>query len=260
MNLAKTIEKMKEYKSIAETDVSEAPDATRGALQGRQREAITQLSYLRADVMMELVNSSAFVLVVGSGKDAFTTAATETFGCYSSNYEGLYKDLTDKAHPSYYNNRESTASLFDVLGDHLEAKAIAMGMKSYLGITYKNSYLRTLNSKEELLSLVKTAINASADGDAAGELVAFHAVNAVVDKVIDSKNTNSIIPIILNGDDEKLALELVPLLKKMSSNVFLVTTGKPTKGSKSIAGAIQVKTPDSAGYEEVLKTIRSSLR
>lgn len=256
MSLEKVLREIKTVKPVAEANLENVPTQTLAGHRGRKMQAQDTLKRLREEYIRELIRGSLFILVAGSAKDAFTSTAKEAFGCFSADSDSFYRELADRIAPVLYEGKESVANLFDVLSRHLEDKANEMNITEYPQIIFKQQYNRFITNKEEFIGLVKQAINEQVGG----ELVGIHTIHSLVDEAINKEHSAKVTPIVLNTSDDKLALDLVTALKRLTPHVFLVVAGKANKQLKNVNGVVLVKDGDKETVEEALTAIKDSLK
>jgi len=257
MSLSKVIEQIKAAKVFAEEDVNSGPAETLNGRRGRKNQAIEQLKLLKNQYKTELTETAVFIVVTGEKRAAFATAAVENFKCFTANPNEVYEDLASRIPPALYQGKESVAGLFDVLGRHLEDKAQELGIIGYPQMIFRQSYRATLKSKEDLVDLVRTAIN-----DQVGpEIVGIQTVNSLLDAAIKEGHGARVTPIVLSTDNESLALSLEKSLGRLKpKGVYMVVAGKGSKALKAVEGAFFVKDPTPEVVEQTLKTISGSVK
>jgi hypothetical protein len=258
MSLSKVLEQIEKIKPVALEDVDSGPVETMTARRGRKRNAEEQLKLLRMQYTQDLLRSAVFILVTGGNREEFVNIATANtdYGAFKADPETFYRDLANRIAPALYEGKESVANLFDVLGRHLEDKANELGVLEYPQLRFKAEYNKTINNKEEFVQLVKTAINEQVGG----ELVGVQSVLSITDQAIDTGHKASVTPVLLSTGDEKLALDLVEALNRLTPRVFLVVTGKATRAMKSVEDAVLVKEANEESVASALTTIRGSLK
>lgn len=257
MSLAKTMEEIKKVKPYAEEDVDTGPRETMAGRRGRKNQAVEQLKILKREYRLKLLESAAFIVVTGSAAEEFTKIATESFGCMSTDPDTFYKDLADRIPAALYNGTETVSNLFDVIGRHLEDKAGELDINGYPQLIFKQEYRTTLKNKNDLLNLIRTAIN-----DKVGpEIVGIQAASSLLDKAIASEHGKKVTPIILATDNEKLAIDLEGSLNRLHPRgVFLVVAGKGTKALKAVSGMISVKEPTNETVEGVMGQVSNATK
>lgn len=258
MSLSKLVEQIKSVKVFANEDVNSGPIETLNGRRGRKNQAIEQLRVLKNQYKTELTESAVFIIVTGEKREAFTASAVENFKCFYANPNAFYEDLATRIPASIYQNgRESVSGLFDVLGRHLEDKAGELGIVGYPQMIFRQGYRTTLKSYEDLVDLIRTAIN-----DQVGpEIVGIQAINSLLNAAIDSEHSAKVTPIVLSTEDETLALKLESSLARLHPRgVFLVVSGKGSKTLRAIDGVLTVKDPTPENVETTLKTISGATK
>lgn len=254
MSLTTILSEINSLKPFVNEDVDSGPIETMTARRGRKRQAEDNLKRLREQYIQDLLRSSVFILVTGAARDEFAAVANEKFGCFSANPEGFYNELAARF-PEGLLGREAPASLFDILGRHLEDVANDMGVLGYPQMIFKAHYDRPVTSKTELVQLIKAAINEQVGGELAG----VYAVRSIADKAIELNHDAPITPIVLATDDEKLVTDLSDALTRLTPRVFVATAGKTTKTAKALA-TVSVKEATEETVLEALTTIKSNLK
>lgn len=255
MSLQEILEQIKANKVFAEENTDSGPAETLSARRGRKKQAQEKIKLLKEEYMRELMRGAMFTLVTGAEKDALIDGAVK-LGCFSVETDSFYKDLVGRLPESLLSGRESISSLFDILGRHLEDMAMELGVLSYPQLIFKQGYRKSISSKEDVVELVKTAIN----DQVGGEFVGLHAVKSILEKAIESGHASRVTPIFMNTKDAQLVVDLVPALKRLTPNVFVVTVGRAQRFVKSLPGAISVKDVNEEKVKEVLTTIKNSIK
>jgi hypothetical protein len=258
MSLTKVLEQIQKVKPVALEDVDSGPIETLTARRGRKRNAQDELKRLRAEYAQNLLRSAVFILVTGGNREDFVNIATSNkdYGAFKADPEAFYRDLANRVAPVLYEGKESVANLFDVVGRHLEDKANELGVLEYPQLRFKAEYNKMINTKEDFVQLLKTAINEQVGG----ELVGVQTIYSVSDEAVELGHKAAVTPILLSTGDEKLALDLVQALNRLTPRVFLVVTGKATRAMKSVEDAVLVKEANEESVASALTTIRGSLK
>src|ERR1700733_14243297 len=105
MSLSNVLEEIKKVKPIAEENTLTGNRDTYQARAGRKRNAKEQYQNLLDQYTEELRLSSAFIVVLGSLKEEFSTLAQSDFGCFSADPEAFYKDLANRLPAELYQNK-----------------------------------------------------------------------------------------------------------------------------------------------------------
>lgn len=255
MSLESVLNEIKSHEVFANENVEEeGAIETLVARRGRKRNAQEQIANLRELYIKELMGSVVFILATGLGNEEFSHMAKDKFGCFVYDPEALYLELANRI-PDGLIGRETSAGLFDVLGRHLEDVANDMQIIGYPQLIYRAQYATTINNREDLLGLVKLAIN----DQVGSEMVGIYAVRNIADLAMAMGHTSPVTPVILNTSDEKLVAELSSSLKRLTSKVFVVTAGKATRATKATAN-VSVKEVSEESVQEALTNIRGSLK
>jgi hypothetical protein len=255
MSLSKVMEEIKAIRPYTTEDVDSGPRETLSGRRGRKNQAIERMKGLKRECRLDLLTSAAFIIVTGSAKDAFASLATEKYDCFTANPNDFYQNLADRIPESLYKGKESMVNLFDIVGRHLEDKAMELDLQGYNQLIFKQEHYVSIKQKSDLVEMLKRAINAQMGS----EIVGIQAVTSLVDTVIDKEHTAKVTPIVLATDDEKLAIDLESSLRRLNSRgVFLVVAGKGTKNLKTVPGVISVKEPTEETVEAALKGINAS--
>lgn len=256
MTLTKIIEEINKVSVFANEDTDSGPMETLNTRRGRKARSVESLKSLKEEYTSELMRSAVFMVVTGQSRDAFTSTAAENFGCFTADSEAFYRDLADRMPTSLYQGKESVSNLFNILGRHLEDKALEMKILGYPQLIFKQQYQKAINSKDEFVQLIKQALNEQVGA----ELVGINAIRSIVDLAIARKHADKTTPVVLNTLDEKLALDLIPALERLTSKVFLVFAGKVSKQMKTYEGAVILKDVDVDAVKQALASIRGSLK
>lgn len=252
MSLAKVLEELKQVSQFANEDVESGPRETLVGRRGRKNQAIERLKTLKFEYQASLMESAAFIVVTGEKSKEFTSVAVENFKCFSANPNDFYEELAGRIPPTLYQGKESVSNLFDILGRHLEDKAQELGIIGYPQMTFKQQYRVTIKNKNDLVDLVRQAIN----DQVGSEIVGLQAINSLTDEAISKNHSGKTTPVILETANEALALDLVKTLNRLKpKGVFLVVSGRGTKNLKAVNGMIAVKDPTNENVEKALTSI-----
>jgi hypothetical protein len=192
-----------------------------------------------------------FIISSGSEKEQFSMIASEKFKCFNADPEKLFEDIAEKVAPVLYQDKELNASTFEIIGRHLEDKAMELDIGEYPQLLFKQQYSRVVRSKDELQEILKSALSEQVGS----ELVGIQAVRTVADQAIADSYSSTLVPIILSTDDSGLISHLVRDLKRLSKHVNVVVSGKSTKTIKSTAGALILKKVDEEAVRDTLTEI-----
>lgn len=250
MSLKNLLTQIQEQTILANQDVEGGNPQTVNSRRGIKRQAQEQLIGLKEDYFKAMLQTSTFILVSGEGKDSFASIAASDFNCFSADPEALYKVLADKIDPQLYLNR-STADALDVATRHLEDLASDLGIVEFSMIQWKQAYARILTSKEDLVALIKQAINEQVGS----ELVGIYTVKSLVDTAIAANHSSQVTPIVLPTNDDGLIAELKGGLEAFGTKSFAITAGK-TKGKRS---TIHLAKITEETVREALSEVRGAL-
>jgi hypothetical protein len=257
LNLSDTMKEIKTNLPFTEEDVETGPRETMAARRGRKARAIEQIKTLKRDYRRGLLQSAAFIIVTGSEKDAATTLATDKFDCFSARPNAFYEALADRIPEALWKGKDSMVNLFDVIGRHLYDMAVDLDLNEYNQLIFKQEHYVSIKTKEDLVSLLKKAINAQVGS----EIVGIQSVTSIVDTAIKRDHTAKVTPIVLATDDEALALDLDTSLRRLHPRgVFLVVAGKGTKNLRAVPGVVQVKEPTEETVGKALQQISASVK
>jgi hypothetical protein len=252
MSLSKIVEEIKTIKPFAEENVESGPYETMNARRGRKNQSIERLKQLKRQYRIELLESAAFIVVTGEKRDAFTSIATEGFKCFFANPNEFYEDLASRIPEVLYKGRATPTDLFDILGRHLYDKTMELDISEYNQLVFRQGYRAVIESRDDLVSLIRTAINEQMGS----EIVGIQAATSLVSTAVEQGHKSLVTPIILSTDNEKLALDLAGSLRKLHAlGVFTVVAGKGTKALRALPGVISVKDPTAENVEKALTDI-----
>lgn len=256
MNLQTIINEIELNTPNSLLDPRVGPEATAGGRRGLRTAALERLKQLRIEYRKELAASSVFIIVTGQNRQAFCdTAAVNPFDCFVADSEAFYKDIVSRIDPRLFGN-ERISHLFSIMANCLEDKAMELDLGSYNPLLYRDEYSAMVTSPEELVLVLKRAIN----DQVGSEIVGIDAVASIVDTAIARKHSAYPTPIVLNTPDETLSVVLNKDLKRLTPNVFLVSAGKPSKFLKTAGNLVAAKDASSESVGNALSSIRSNLR
>ena len=255
MLLSKILEQIKVNQEHANAPLEREPVSTYTGRLGRQQRAKESLKDLKRDYRKALRESALFMIVAGSAKDEFASIVTnDTFKLFAADPTDLYKDLANRVNPSLYQGSHNNQDIFEILGRHLEDKAMELGVTEYPQPTFKQEYRRNITSKDGVVQLATDVINQQVGAELAG----LNAIFTLTDKAIAANHSSKTTPIVLTVGSDQLALDLLAALPRLTKNVYLVVAGKASKALKSVPGALLIKevTEESVGH--TLATIKKS--
>ena len=256
-SILKEIDKNRPY---AEAVLDMNSPGTYRARLGLKKSSEEIIVRMKREYKEELLKSSAYIIVTGSAKDAFSElASSDKFGCFTVNPDNFFMELAENVSPptikpSLY-GREGVKSLFSIAQNVFRDKATELGIVEYPFLAFNDKYHMAVNTKEEFANLLKTAIV----DQVGSEIVGVYAANCIVDKAIEKRHAAPVTPIILGTSDEKFALSLSENLKKLKSKTFLVVAGKASKPVQGSNGAIVVKNVSEENVADALTTIKNKI-
>lgn len=223
MSLETILKEIKEVKPFADSDAEDGPIETLAGRRGRKVQATERLKNLKRDYTRELMATSRFILAVGSESDSLVEALTAgKQGLFSADPELFYKDLAGRVNPALLAGRASPSDLLDVICRHLEDKANELDIVAYPQLIFKNGYSTSVTNEEQLVSLIKTAVNEQMGS----EIVGIQAVNSILDNAIEKEHSSSSTSIVLNVKDADFALRLFDDLKRIAGKIDIVVAGE----------------------------------
>ena len=254
-NLKELGENIKKAQSIAQMDPGTDVNVRRMRL-GNIMQAKEQLRLLGQEYRKALISRATFIVVTGSLASKFAELAESEFSCFSVNAEDFYTDVTAKVPPVLYQNVASSQNLFEHVSAALEEKAHTLDILSYPALVFESKFKKNLKTKEDMLQLVKTAIN-----DRVGaEMVGLDALNKITQKVIDSELSGKTIPVVLVAEDSVIVEEIAKGLKRsLSRNTFIVSTGSKVEQKIKDISLMSLKTVSSESVEKSLVKIKENL-
>jgi len=255
MALAEILKEIQTIKPFAEESLDSGPMETLGARRGRKVQSIERLRQLKTAYTRELGRSALFLVVTGSARDEFVKIAG-SMGIFSADPEDVYKDLARRVSPQLYLGKETLVHIFEVLGRHLEDKALEMDIIGYPMLRFSDKYRQTIHTSADFETLVKRAINDQIGAEIAGIASVRSVVDTAIGRGHDSKTTSILLP---TGDDV-LVGELMRDLERLTPKVFLVIAGKTSKAIRGIEGSFSVKEPTEESVTAMLKDIKNSIK
>jgi len=255
MSLTKILADLKAAKVFADEDVSAGAIETLNSRRNRKRNAIVKVEELTEQYSRELLKTGVFVVVTGAHRDTFVETAKDKYSCFSTELNAFFDDLASRINPQLYVNKPANQNLLEVVGRHLEDKAMQIGINSYPMLIFKNKYQRRLTSKDDLVTFLREIIMEQIGP----EIIGINGMRAIVPQAIARGHALNLTPMVIGLEDDQLASTLIPALKRLTPTVFLVHTGKPFKGMK-VTGAIQAKDGGPESVETALGTIRNSIK
>lgn len=219
-SLIKDIEK---NRKLAMAEIPEDADPrTLTTRIGHKKRAKQNLEDLFADYRSHVTENSVFILPKGKNSDTFTSIAKEEFSCFEVDGDEFYNVIADGVDKRYYENQVSSPSLFDIFMGVFNDVCDDIGVISYPILNFEAKFSTRLTSREDLVKLIKRAFNEKVGS----EMVGIYVVNKVAKMAIESGYSGTTIPIVIHTEDKELSDELSTGLKRVSPNVFQISTAK----------------------------------
>lgn len=255
MKLESILNEIESLKAQATMDPAIGPVETSVGRQGLKRSAVERTNQLKREYAQALKVSSLFIVVTGASRQSFCELVSNPeYGCFSLDSDKFYMDLISKVNPTLF-GKERTNYLFNGVADALWDRAMDLGINSYNQLQYSDRYSAYVKTPEELLPIIRTAINEQVGA----EIVGLDAYHSIVDSAIERKHVALITPIVLSVSDESVALVLKRDLARLTSKVYLVAAGKASRETILNGAAISVKNVNKETVESALGLIRSKL-
>lgn len=255
MALKEILARLKEALPIASEVIEQEPLSTYTGRIGRQRQAKEASVSLKSQYRREMLESSLFMVITGSQKEDFAKVAAEneTFVVSSDDF---YVDLVNRIPEELYVEKQAVANVFDVIGRHLEDKAVELEIRGYPMLLMKPSYNKFIGSKAELVTLVKEAVNEQVGA----EIVGITAISSILNKAIEVGHAKRITPVAIVASDDQMALDLIRDLPRLTNRVVLINAGKTSKALKSHNGTVNLKEVNEKTVIETLTNISKSTK
>ena len=252
-NLENIVEIIKARREVVATEKSiyelVNPFAQRTRL-GQIRRAKEDLKELYLQYRTELKQRAAFILTTGSQRDEYASLAEKDFGCFSLDANTFYLEILAEVPARLYTNMTSSPGLFDHFAARFGDRALDIEIIGHPPLLFESKYKKVLTGEDDALALMKRAFNNSIGG----EVVGLDAIHRVASKAVNENFIEKTVPIILLIDDELLLRELAKDLKKLTPNVFVVSTGtKINKDIKNISIASIKSITDESVKSSLLK-------
>lgn len=203
MSLETILEKINKEKATANKNVNELDPRVRTYAKGKIRAAKDRLDGLYLDYRNELLNRAIFILVSGEDCGRFAEIARE-FNCFTLDAEILAKEVVEKVSPQLYIGKKLNSNTFEVVNNVLEEKIKKLDVVSYPSITFSQKYSRVVKDKEEMVDVVKRAINETVGA----EIVGVDALNRISEQAIDKNYKSRLVPILLYSNDSNFINQL----------------------------------------------------
>jgi len=220
------------------------------------KKAKEDLIQLYREYRTEIRGRAAFIVVTGDKSDKFAEKAESDFGCFSVNADDFYNDIAEQVPEQLWKGKSSSPSLFDFFLAKFEDRAHEIEIVNFPHLTFESKYKKMIKDQKDLVSLMKTAFNEKIGG----EVVGYDAIDKATEKGIEKEYAGRTAAIVLYSKDEGLAKTLTTDLSRITSNVFLVVSGKAEDESleKKAIGAF--KSPTQSNIEKTLVSVKDNLR
>jgi uncharacterized protein (DUF1778 family) len=119
-------------------------------------------------------------------------------------------------------------------------------------LTFKQEFLRFLNTKEDLVAFIKMVISTQVGT----EVVGVQAAKSILKTAIDSAYAGNNTPILLSVSDENAVQELGKGLSRITKKVFLVTAGETERVYRDTYSLANIS---KKSVENTLRMIRAEL-
>lgn len=230
MSLENVLKKIEEEKVVAETDLNTVDPRVYPYKKGQVDRARENLEELYIEYKNELLKNALFILVTGDKSDQFSQIAEEKFNCFSVDGEGFYREIVDVLSPDLYFQKNLNASVFDIVSNVLEDKVKNLDIVSYNSLLFNSKYSKFVNSKSEMVDIVKNAIN----DNIGSEIIGYDALERVTRDAVNKGYKSRIVPIIIHSKDEDFISELSGNLKKLNSRIRVVSAGDVKNKNRSL--------------------------
>jgi hypothetical protein len=250
------IEKIVETQNLtnAKDCESENPHLRRAVL-GNKKRAKDDLINLFEEARNVVRENCTFILVTGSQDKKFADIASEEYSCFTQVGEEFYEKLMSDINPRIYSNQISGPALFDLVGAAFEDMALSMGINSYPPLLFEQQFKKVLKDKKDATEVVTRAFNKKVGA----EVVGYYSINSATSKVIDTNFEGSVVPIVLYSKDIELIKEFASNFRKITKNVFVVSTGSKIDEDIKTHSIAYIKSVTTEVVEKTLKTIREAL-
>lgn len=227
MNLKDLGKEIKTQQKIADSDPGTEPQTRRMRL-GNIMQAKEKLQGLKLEYRKQILASAIFIIATGPEAKKYASVAEKSGGCFSVNVEDFYKNLIKDVPTALYVDKTSSGNLLEFIANSLEEKARTLDIVSYPGIVMESKYKKVLKDEKDLLALTKTVINEKVGS----EIVGIDAADRISAKLLKSKNSGKVVPIVLQVSDSSIAEDLAKGLKRsLTRKTFIVSAGSEIEES-----------------------------
>lgn len=257
MNLKELGQEIKAQQKIAESDPGTEPNTRRMRL-GNIAQAKEKLQTLKLNYLKQIIANSVFIIATGSEAEKFATLAEKHGDCFAVDVEKFYTDLIKGVPPILYVGKEASGNLLEFISHNLEERARSLYMTEYDGIYMDSKYKnKTLKDEKDLLALTKIVINEKVGG----EIVGIDAANQISAKLLSSKSSGKIVPIVLQVSDTSIAEDLAKGLKRsLTRKTFIVSVGSDLSENIKNISFDSIEKATKANVENSLLKINKELK
>jgi hypothetical protein len=248
------VKEMKRQQEIANMDLSEVPAEAYTVRKGKVKRAEEDLNTLREKYLEQLRRCTLFIINTGDDRATFAEIAKNEFGCFTKDYNEFYNLLVEDLDNQLFLNKTVGSHIFDIVGRKIEDVALSLGILSYPFLGFENKYKKTVNSREELMKVVRSAVNDKIGVEMVGLYSTFKVAQEAMAEGFDAKMA----PIVISVEEDQ-ALELARGLNFMSNNVFMVNNGTQDEGIKNRSIASPEKLTKTT-VKQILTDIKSNFR
>jgi len=252
MSLEAILEEIKKEKVVAEQDLDLVSPMVLYVKKGQVNSAKERLEKLYIDYKNQILRQSIFILVTGQDSETFASIANESFKCFTLDTETFYKEIANEISPQLYEGKNINSSVFDVVNNVLEDRMKNLDVMSYNFLTFDSKYSRMINSKPELVEVLKNAIN----DQVGGEVIGLDALEKVSKEAVNSDYKSKIVPILLYTKDEGLVSSISDDLRRVNPRVVRVSAGKVNNPDLNVLTNIKEVTEETVG--KALKEIATN--
>jgi hypothetical protein len=171
----------------------------------------------------ELQKRIIFIMVNGKSSKKFAETFLDSgLSGASFSAEEFYTNIIDRIAPEVYTNKSLSNSMVEIIGAHLEDRAMEIGVNGYPALLYKSEYAAHINNKEELVDVFAKMLNEQVGG----EFVGVDYLDQATSKAVKEEFTGKVLPIIVHSQNNELLNSLAKdFYERLTPNVFTVTAG-----------------------------------
>jgi hypothetical protein len=251
--LEQILDEINKQKKVAEIDLSEVSPRAYPYKKGQVDSAKNKLEGLYIDYKNELLNRAVFILVTGNKSKEFANIAQKEYKCFSMAGETLAEEVVQEINPELYKGKTINASIFDVIDSVLEKKMKSLDVLSYNSLMFNVKYQKVVNTKDEMISVTKDAIN----DIVGGEVVALDALERAAKEAVNKNYKSKIVPILIYSEDFNLIKTLSRDIIKINPRIVRVLAGETTE-KQDLNTIANLENIDSEGVGEALKKIAAN--